>query len=76
MLAERVDGRISGYIRIYPYSKRVSEITLIQQTAQIIYRKHQIAAELWDVNGKQREVFTIDGAHAPDGHFDPLADAK
>ena len=49
---------------------------LIEVQEKVTYRRHEIARELWIVNGQPRTVYTVDGAHAPDGHFDTLEDAQ
>ena len=39
-------------------------------------RGHRIDEQTWEVNGRPRTVYVLDEAHAPDGHFQTLEDAK
>ena len=51
-------------------------MTKVQTTAQITYRRQTITSEIWSVNGSHREVFTVNGESAVNGHFNTIADAK
>ena len=49
---------------------------MINETATHTYWRQGIREQIWQVNGKSRQVFVLDGTDALNGFFNTIEDAQ